>query len=168
MALELSIIIPTNDLQYEKRYRCVNGGGRVFNEGRNTSLWSTAIYELWDGSAIYFDVSKRLKNLSVEFDFSEYHRDFSKKTQDDLEAEKNRVAEGLNILKRLGYSSTGIYEEIKFCIEAAESYVKTRDQVKKTKELVKRLEIRIRHLQMRASEIPLSIIKDVKKALTVK
>lgn len=151
MAFDLSIIIPiiipTEENLYEKYYFSINGGGKVFADG-NKSLWGTAIYELWDGDEIYSDVFERLKDLTVELECSEYHEDFSKKTQDELEAEKMRVIEGVKFLQKLGHPTGGLYHDLELCLDAAERYVNKKIRIEKTVELVYNLEIRIKQLQV--------------------
>ena len=128
--MDLSIIVPTKDLLVKKNYYGIQGGGEVFKYG-NVSLWGSAIYELWDGDDIYEDLSYRIKVLISDIDCAEYHEDFSMKTQDELQAEKERVVEGIQILTKMKYPLTGLYKDMKLCIYAGNSYVEKRNSYNK-------------------------------------
>ena len=148
MALDLSIIIPSKETLFEKDYYLYSKGEKVFKE-IDSSLWQTAIYELWDEDDIYSDLSERIKDLTDDIDCAEYHEDFSKKTQDELQAEKQRVVEGVKILSKVNYPGrSALLRDMERLLKAGEQYINKRNQIAKTMALVQKLEYRILQLQV--------------------
>lgn len=148
MALDLSIIIPSKETLFEKDYYLYSKGEKVFKE-IDSSLWQTAIYELWDEDDIYSDLSERIKDLTDDIDCAEYHEDFSKKTQDELQAEKQRVVEGVKILSKVNYPGrSALLRDMERLLKAGEQYINKRNQIAKTMVLVQKLEYRILQLQV--------------------
>lgn len=167
MALDLSIIVPTTDNIVEGKFYHKIGGGEVFRKG-NVSLWGTVIYEIWSSysvHSIYTDISDRIKDLTSDIEYADYHKDFSKKTQDELEAEKNRITEGVKILLNVGYPTEELYHNMSLLLDTAERYVNKRIRIEKTVELVEQLELRIKQLQIDAQTGDFRDIKQFKKEM---
>jgi hypothetical protein len=132
--MNLSVIIPTKEFLVKREfehnneyyYNVYGKGGNAIEDLEKVSLWGTVIYELWEEEEIYEDLLYRIKVLTADITCALYDEDFSKNTQDKLQAEKKRVSEGIKILSRsrpLGQ----LYQELKKCLEKCKDYVKIRN-----------------------------------------
>jgi hypothetical protein len=173
MASDLSIIIPTNDLLIEKTLVIYRTGKTVFKNDEDSSLWRTVIYELCKEEDIYDDLSFRIKDLTEDIDCCEYHEDFSKKTQEKLQVEKNRIVESVFLLKRMDdHKRSSLLHELELLLDAGERYVNKRIRILKTVELVEKLENRMKQFQVDVqigdqTEIPLfkEELKEIEKEM---
>ena len=147
MAFDLSIIIPTEDILVEKDFYSISGGGKAFEI--DVSMWYTAIYEVWHVDDVYQDLLYRIKETTYDIKYANHHEDFSKKKQDELQAGKDRVVEGVLILSRMGYvNSLGLLHDLEILLDVAEGYVQKLLRVLKIVEIVEKTETRIRQLQV--------------------
>lgn len=128
MSLNLSVAIPTTeeDIIIQKNYPYYNRVKSVF-QNDNMHAWNTSIYEVWNGYQIFQDLSYRIKELIADMNCSEYYGDFSKKTQDELQAEKDRIVEGVQILSRIDYAKClELLHDLTILLDAGERYVNKR------------------------------------------
>jgi len=147
MAFDLSIIIPTEDILVQKDFYSIAGGGKAFEI--DVSMWHTAIYEVWHVDDVYQDLLYKIKETTYDIKYAKNHEDFSKKKQDQLQADKDRVVEGVLILSRMGYqNSLGLLHDLEILLDAAEGYVQKLLRVLKIVEIVEKTENRIRQLQV--------------------
>lgn len=79
--LQISVIIPSNDLFVNKEYIFVEGGITPIDE--DNSLWPSVIYEIWGIFDIANDIEKRIDKLNIH----------------NYENEINNIEEGLRIFK---------------------------------------------------------------------
>jgi hypothetical protein len=149
MAFDLSIIIPTEDILVQKDFYSIAGGGKAFEI--DISMWHTAIYEVWHVDDVYQDLLYKIKETTYDIKYAKNHEDFSKKKQDQLQADKDRVVEVFLILS-LRYKDPlglmGLLSDLQELLEAAEGYVQKRLRILKIVEIVEKTENRIRQLQV--------------------
>jgi uncharacterized coiled-coil DUF342 family protein len=99
-----SIIIPSSDnfeiqnVQNKRIQSRYNKGNIVEND---FSTWALSLYDFLGNEEIYEDINERIMNLRSDIKEFEYHRDFSQKTRDNLEAEKRRIIEGVTYLDKV-------------------------------------------------------------------
>ena len=147
MAFDLSIIIPTEDILVQKDFYSIAGGGKAFEI--DVSMWHTAIYEVWHVDDVYQDLLYKIKETTYDIKYAKNHEDFSKKKQDELQADKDRVVEGVLILSRMGFqNSLGLLSDLQELLGAAEGYVQKRLRILKIVEIVEKIKNRIRQLQV--------------------
>ena len=147
MAFDLSIIIPTDDILVQKDFYSIAGGGKAFEI--DVSMWHTAVYEVWHVDDVYQDLLYKIKETTYDIKYAKNHEDFSKKKQDELQADKDRVVEGVLILSRMGFqNSLGLLSDLQELLGAAEGYVQKRLRILKIVEIVEKIKNRIRQLQV--------------------
>ena len=145
MAIELSIIIPGDELLVEPNFYELYGREENIQEGNDGNLWSTVIYELWYEEDIYFDLLQRVKVLKEKIEYA----DFSDRTANILDKEKNLIIEGLSILKKTGFRGySWLLHDLKLLLDTAQRYVEKRVRITKTVYLVEKLDCRIRQLHV--------------------
>lgn len=143
--MNLSIIIPSQENLIQKDFYTIYGGGKVYADRQIFQTWQTAIYEVWNGDQIYEDLLDRIKQLTAEIGCAENCGDFSQYTQNELEAEKSRIVEGVKTLQRINYDMRStLVHDLEILLDTAERYVNKRLRIEKTMELVEQLENRIR------------------------
>jgi hypothetical protein len=147
MAFDLSIIIPTDDILVQKDFYSIAGGGKAFEI--DVSMWHTAVYEVWHVDDVYQDLLYKIKETTYDIKYAKNHEDFSKKKQDELQADKDRVVEGVLILSRMGFqNSLGLLSDLQALRDAAEGYVQKSLRILKIVEIVEKIKNRIRQLQV--------------------
>jgi|LauGreDrversion4_2_1035121.scaffolds.fasta_scaffold02852_10 hypothetical protein len=80
-SLNISVIIPSNDLFVNKEYIFVEGGITPIDEDK--SLWPSVIYELWGIFDVANDIEKRIGKLDIH----------------NYKNEINNIEEGLRIFE---------------------------------------------------------------------
>jgi len=101
--MSLSIIIPTvdnllddKDDKDDKDYSSICRGGSPLSV--DNSLWSLAVYEVWDSVYVYRDLKDMIEYLWEEIDCASFYMDFRKKTRERFERQLFKVTEGVSML----------------------------------------------------------------------
>jgi len=96
----LSIIIPTIDNLLDKDCASISGNGPPLSA--DNSLWSLAVYEVWDSVYVYRDLKAMIEYLWEEIDCASFYMDFRKETRQKFEHQRLKVTEGVAMLYMSG------------------------------------------------------------------
>jgi hypothetical protein len=93
--ISLSIIIPDEKLSLNKEYATVFGCGSPFQNNLDDSLWSLAIYEVWEAPYIYKHLKFMIEELIYIIKKANEIVDFSTETYKNIGLKLLKIGEGL-------------------------------------------------------------------------
>ena len=99
MSLSLSIVIPDENLSLKKDYITIYGNGSpIFQNNLDNSLWSVAVYEVWQAPYIYLHLKFMMEELICNIKKANKDVDFSIETYKNIGLELMKIGEGFKML----------------------------------------------------------------------
>ena len=131
--ISLSIVIPdVSDVSnLSKKYYTICGSGFPLSS-EDYSLWSLAVYEVWETNKIYMHLMLKIHELIYDIQKAKQESDFSKETRKNIGIEMIKIGEAVKMFNFISNESYKIFHAVVELFETNREYDNKYNQVQLT------------------------------------